>query len=56
MQIHEMTHTGEKPFKFTECDMSFSPTGHFNIHKRIHMVEKPYRGTKCDKNFSDGIA
>ena len=46
------THTGEKPYKCTECDWAFTYNHVLKIHMRTHTGEKPYKCTECDKCFS----
>ena len=46
-------HTGENPFKYAECEKSFSDSIDIKKHKMIHTEEKPFKCTKCDKTFSD---
>ena len=48
MKEHEKTHTGEKPFKCTNCDNSFST---YSPRDQSHIEEKPFKCSKYDKIF-----
>ena len=52
LKDHERTHTGEKPFKCSKWDKSFSKSDLFKIYERTHTGESPFKCSKCDKSFS----
>ena len=48
MRLHEMTHSGEKPHKCSQCDFSSITTSHMTIHMRsAHTGEKPFNCDQC---------
>ena len=52
MRMHEMTHSGEKPHKCSQCDFSSIQTSQLTIHmRRAHTGEKPYTCDQCDNSF-----
>ena len=47
LKKYMMVHTGEKPYKWVECDETHARTGSL----KTHTGEKAYKCTDCDKAF-----
>ena len=47
------THSGEKSYQCSQCDMTFSHNDILKSHMRIHTEDKPYQCNQCDMSFSD---
>nr|XP_016854399.1 PREDICTED: zinc finger protein 239-like [Anolis carolinensis] len=46
---HQMTHTGEKPYKCLECGQGFARSGSL---RSTHTGEKPYKSLECGQSFT----
>ena len=52
LQIHERTHTKEKPYQCKSCDVCLTRKGTVRVHERNHTKEKPYQCETCDMWFT----
>ncbi|XP_042367956.1 zinc finger protein 397-like [Plectropomus leopardus] len=52
LDLHQRSHSGEKPYLCTICGTGFSQKSALKTHTRIHTGEKPYLCNTCGKRFS----
>ncbi|CAG2120807.1 unnamed protein product [Medioppia subpectinata] len=51
LRIHKMKHTGEKPYKCSQCEWRFRQKNHLKTHLLKHSGEKPFSCQHCDRRF-----
>ena len=51
LDMHQVIHTGDKPFKCKMCDADFKHISNLKRHQRIHSNAKCYKCRYCTKAF-----
>lgn len=51
LQLHELVHRNERPFKCLDCSAAFKRSEHLKKHKLIHSDVKPFKCLSCNREF-----
>ncbi len=49
--VHRRTHTGDKPYACTECDLKFTSSGNLKTHMKLHEGTREFQCHLCDKAY-----
>ena len=50
--IHLKTHTGDKQYQYTYCDIAYEKISYIESYIRTHNKENPYKGSSYDMTFT----
>ncbi|KAL7858779.1 hypothetical protein AOLI_G00188810 [Acnodon oligacanthus] len=52
LQVHQLSHTGERPYPCLWCEKSFTKPNNLKQHQLVHTGEKPHQCLECGQSFA----